>query len=85
MRRHPEVGELVRDGHQDRIRHLGVSNATVEQVEEAQAIAPIVSVQNMYNLANRHDDELVDRLARRGSPTSRSSRSAGSGPCRRTP
>ncbi len=45
------------------IRHLGVSNATAEQVAEAQAIAPIVSVQNMYNLAHRHDDELIDRLA----------------------
>lgn len=45
------------------IRHLGVSNATPEQVAEAQAIAPIVCVQNMYNLAHRHDDELVDRLA----------------------
>lgn len=48
------------------IRHLGVSNATVEQVEEAQSIAPIVSVQNMYNLAVRHDDELIDRLATEG-------------------
>jgi aryl-alcohol dehydrogenase-like predicted oxidoreductase len=45
------------------IRHLGVSNATAEQVREAQSIAPIVCVQNMYNLAHRHDDELVDRLA----------------------
>ncbi|GAT69003.1 oxidoreductase [Planomonospora sphaerica] len=45
------------------IRHLGVSNATAEQVAEAQGIAPIVCVQNMYNLAHRHDDELIDRLA----------------------
>jgi pyridoxine 4-dehydrogenase len=45
------------------IRHLGVSNATAEQVAEAQAIAPIVCVQNMYNLAYRHDDNLIDRLA----------------------
>ncbi len=45
------------------IRHLGVSNATAEQVAEAQAIAPIVSVQNLYNLAHRDDDELIDRLA----------------------
>ena len=48
------------------IRHLGVSNATLEQVEEAQSIAPIVSVQNMYNLANRGDDVLIDRLASEG-------------------
>lgn len=45
------------------IRHLGLSNATDEQVLEAQSIAPIVCVQNMYNLAHRHDDELIDRLA----------------------
>jgi aryl-alcohol dehydrogenase-like predicted oxidoreductase len=48
------------------IRHLGVSNATAEQVAEAQAIAPIACVQNMYNLAYRHDDKLIDRLAEEG-------------------
>jgi pyridoxine 4-dehydrogenase len=48
------------------IRHLGVSNATAEQVAEAQAIAPIVCVQNMYNLAYRQDDKLIDRLAEEG-------------------
>jgi pyridoxine 4-dehydrogenase len=48
------------------IRHLGVSNATAEQVAEAQAITPIVCVQNMYNLAYRRDDELIDELAEQG-------------------
>ncbi|KAB8188141.1 aldo/keto reductase family oxidoreductase [Microbispora catharanthi] len=48
------------------IRHLGVSNATPEQVAEAQAIAPIVCVQNMYNLAYRQDDALIDELAEEG-------------------
>ena len=48
------------------IRHLGVSNATAEQVAQARAIAPIVCVQNMYNLAYRHDDELIDELAEQG-------------------
>ena len=48
------------------IRHLGVSNATAEQVAEARAIAPIVCVQNMYNLAYRHDDKLIDELAGQG-------------------
>ncbi|WP_037569051.1 aldo/keto reductase family oxidoreductase [Phaeacidiphilus oryzae] len=48
------------------IRHLGVSNATAEQVAEARSIAPIVCVQNMYNLAHRHDDELIDELAEQG-------------------
>ncbi|NEA49714.1 oxidoreductase [Streptomyces sp. SID10815] len=45
------------------IRHLGVSNATADQVDEAQRIAPIVCVQNMYNLAYRQDDDLIDDLA----------------------
>ena len=54
---------LVELQQQGAIRHLGVSNATAEQVAEAQSIAPIVSVQNMYNLANRWDDALIDRLA----------------------
>jgi aryl-alcohol dehydrogenase-like predicted oxidoreductase len=48
------------------IRHLGVSNATPEQVAEAQGITPIVCVQNMYNLAHRQDDELIDELAGSG-------------------
>jgi pyridoxine 4-dehydrogenase len=48
------------------IRHLGVSNATTEQVAEARSVAPVVSVQNMYNLASRHDDDLIDALAADG-------------------
>lgn len=48
------------------VRHLGVSNATAAQVAEAQAVAPVVSVQNMYNLAHRGDDALIDRLAGEG-------------------
>lgn len=48
------------------IRHLGVSNATAEQVAEAQAIAPIACVQNMYNLAYRQNDELIEMLAEEG-------------------
>ena len=45
------------------IRHLGVSNVTLQQLAEAQAIAPVVCVQNHYNLAHRHDDALIDQLA----------------------
>jgi aryl-alcohol dehydrogenase-like predicted oxidoreductase len=40
-----------------------VSNATARQDAEARAIAPIVCVQNLYNLAHRADDDLIDRLA----------------------
>jgi len=59
-------GTLVELLHHGLIRHLGVSNATAAQVAEAQAIAPIVCVQNMYNLAYRQDDELIDMLADQG-------------------
>ena len=52
--------------HQGLIRHLGVSVVSPEQLTEAQSIAPVVCVQNFYNLANRADDELVDRCAREG-------------------
>ena len=48
------------------IRHIGLSNVTAAQVAEAQAITDIVCVQNNYNLASRHDDALVDDLARQG-------------------
>jgi pyridoxine 4-dehydrogenase len=57
---------LVELQQQGLIRHLGVSTATPEQVAEAQAIAPIVCVQNLYNLVHRHDDELIDALAEKG-------------------
>src|SRR5437016_9566273 len=48
------------------IKHLGVSTVNAEQVAEAQSIAPIVCVQNFYNIANRQDDSLIDSLAEQG-------------------
>ena len=57
---------LVELQQQGLIRHLGMSNATPAQVAEARSIAPIVCVQNLYNLAHREDDELIDRLAEEG-------------------
>jgi pyridoxine 4-dehydrogenase len=48
------------------IRHIGLSNVTAAQVAEAQTITDIVCVQNNYNLAHRHDDPLIDDLARHG-------------------
>jgi pyridoxine 4-dehydrogenase len=50
------------------IRHIGLSNVTATQVAEAQAITDVVCVQNNYNLAHRHDDALIDDLARQGIP-----------------
>jgi pyridoxine 4-dehydrogenase len=48
------------------IRHLGISTVSAEQVAEAQSIAPLVCVQNFYNLAHRPDDDLIDSLAAQG-------------------
>jgi len=50
------LAELQRAG---KIRHLGVSNVTVKQLEEARRIAPIVSVQNEYNIENRESDGVL--------------------------
>jgi pyridoxine 4-dehydrogenase len=57
------LAELKRQGL---IRHLGLSNINRDQLAEAQSIAEIVCVQNLYNLAHRHDDGFVDDLAHRG-------------------
>jgi pyridoxine 4-dehydrogenase len=57
------LAELQQEGL---VRHLGLSTVSAEQVAEAQAIAPVVCVQNMYNVAHREDDELVDQLAEQG-------------------
>ncbi|MDQ1717049.1 MAG: pyridoxine 4-dehydrogenase, partial [Pseudonocardiales bacterium] len=45
------------------IRHLGLSGVTSTQLTEAQSIAPVAAIQNLYNLVNRHDDALVERAA----------------------
>ncbi len=54
------LAELQRQGL---IRHLGLSNVTSAQVAQARAIAPVVCVQNLYNLAHREDDALIEELA----------------------
>lgn len=70
---HPEEGSLERELEtliklKDRglIQHIGLSHVTAQQVADAQQMTPIVCVQNMYNLANRQDDALVDQLAAQG-------------------
>ena len=59
-------GALAELQQQGLIRHLGVSNVTTQQFAEARAIAPVVCVQNHYNLVHRDDDAMVDALAREG-------------------
>jgi pyridoxine 4-dehydrogenase len=55
------LAELQQEGL---IRHIGLSNVTAAQIAEARRIAPVVCVQNLYNLAQRTDDTLIDDLAR---------------------
>lgn len=57
------LAELRRQG---KIRHLGLSTVNAAQIAEAQTIAPVVCVQNLYNLANRKDDALIDDLSKQG-------------------
>src|SRR5258707_4312891 len=57
------LAELKRQGL---IRHLGLSNVSPGQLAEAQAITEIVCVQNLYNVAHRHDDGFIDYVARQG-------------------
>ena len=69
----PEPGSLAEpftalaELQQERlIKHLGVSTVSAEQIVEAQSIAPIVCVQNFYNVAHRDDDHVIDSLAAQG-------------------
>jgi aryl-alcohol dehydrogenase-like predicted oxidoreductase len=55
------LADLKRKGM---VRHIGLSNVTSAQIEEARRITPIVCVQNSYNLAQRHDDALIHVLAK---------------------
>src|SRR5580692_949393 len=57
------LAELKRQGL---IRHLGLSNVSPGQLAEAQTITEIVCVQNLYNVAHRHDDAFIDDLAAQG-------------------
>ena len=57
------LAELQRQGL---VRHLGLSHVTLTQVRQARTIAPVVCVQNLYNLALRHDDALIDERSADG-------------------
>ena len=58
-----QVTALAELQSQGLVRHIGVSNVTPAQVEEARKLVPVVCVQNHYNLAHRQDDALIDQLA----------------------
>lgn len=68
------VGEIARMKAEGKIRHVGLSNVTIQQLTQAQQIVPIVTVQNQYNLSNRasqqmsvqESEQMVDICARQG-------------------
>lgn len=57
---------LAKLQRQGLVRHIGLSNVTRKQIDEARATADIVCVQNHYNLAHRDDEALIDQLAAEG-------------------
>ncbi len=62
----PQFEALAQLQQQGLIRHLGVSTVDADQLAEAQSIAPVVCVQNFYNIARREDDDLVELTAAQG-------------------
>jgi len=61
-----QVGELAKLREEGKIRFIGLSEVTVDQLRAAAEIAPIATVQNLYNLANRNAEELLDYSAANG-------------------
>lgn len=55
-----QVGELAKMQQEGKIKQIGLSQVSVAQLKDAEAITPIVSVQNMYNLINRADEDVLD-------------------------
>ena len=61
-----QLGALVELRDEGKIRHLGLSEVTSPQIEAARRIAPIVTVQNLYNLADRSAEDVLDDCEREG-------------------
>lgn len=61
-----QIGALGQLQEEGKVRHIGLSEVSVEEIEEAARIAPIASVQNVYNLAERGHDPVIDHTAERG-------------------
>ena len=61
-----QVGELAKLQEEGKIGFIGLSEVTVDQLRAAQAVAPVATVQNLYNLANRSAEELLDYSAANG-------------------
>jgi aryl-alcohol dehydrogenase-like predicted oxidoreductase len=60
------VGELARLREEGKIRHVGLSNVSVGELERARRVVPIVSVQNRYSLAERSSEDVLEACEREG-------------------
>jgi pyridoxine 4-dehydrogenase len=60
------VGELARLREEGKVRHVGLSNVGVDELERARDVVPVVSVQNRYNLAARHSEDVLEACERDG-------------------
>jgi pyridoxine 4-dehydrogenase len=60
------IGALAELQDEGKIRHIGVSNVSGEELERARGIVPVVSVQNRYNLSDRASEELLETCEREG-------------------
>lgn len=60
------VGELARLRTEGKVRHVGLSNVSVERLRQAQELVPVVSVQNRYSLADRAHEDMLDECERQG-------------------
>jgi pyridoxine 4-dehydrogenase len=61
-----QVGELAKLRDEGKVRHLGLSEVSVEELQAAQAVTPIATVQNLYNLADRRSEALLEHCAAEG-------------------
>ena len=61
-----QVGTLIRLQEEGKIRHLGLSEVGVEEIERVRKLVPIVSVQNRYNPVDRTHDPVIDYCERHG-------------------
>ena len=61
-----QVGELKKLQDEGKVRHIGLSEVSIEQLQEAQGVATITTVQNLYNLANRSAEAVLDHCEREG-------------------
>ncbi|MEL1159659.1 aldo/keto reductase, partial [Staphylococcus epidermidis] len=61
-----QVGELKQLQTEGKIKHIGLSQVSVEQIKAAQKVANIEAIENLYNVANHQDDDVLDYAADQG-------------------